>query len=227
MLVSLGGPAGDGNFRLDYIPSLTVQAGPCSSPRTLPGFGFVFTATVQVAGFVAAFDISLPTFFGIDTSPAEGGILEFATLVLPFDAVGSACHESQGIDPVLVRATTPFGAGADVVAATVRTNVACNTFGSGLTTISCPSGTPAAGAVPAVVSAGLGAMVSNTLNFHHRTTRGGSVSPSAGMYLRARNADLTMTTTRLMPAAASDCPNALDTTPGRPPMCMIDLLVLE
>jgi hypothetical protein len=226
-LVSLGGPAGDGNFRLDYIPSIPLRSGPCNNPRIIPGFGFVFTGTVTYGAILAAFDISLPILFAIDTIPAPGGITEFATFVLPFDAVGT-CHEFQSVGPIVVRASTPLGIGATEAANAIRTGLACNLFGTGLATItSCPANTPAGGSTPPLVTAGLAAMVSNTLNFHHRTTRGGTVTPAADVYVRTRNADNAITTTRVAPATASDCPNAISTAPGRPPMCMIDLLVLE
>lgn len=226
-LVALGGPGGNGNFRLDYIPSIALRSGPCTNPRMIPGFGFVFTGTVTYGAILASFDISLPILFGIDTVPAPGGVTEFSTFVLPFDAVGT-CHEFQSVGPIVVRAHTPLGIGATEAATAIRTGLACNIFGTGLATItSCPANTPAGGSTPPLVTAGLAAMVSNTLNFHHRTTREGSVTPAADVYVRTRNADNAITTTRVAPATATDCPNAISSAPGRPPMCMIDLLILE
>lgn len=226
--VALGGTNGNGNFRLDYIPSVDVLMGTCSNPELISGFGFVFTGTVVAAAGLASFDVSLPILFGIETVSAPNARNDFKVWVLPFDAVGSPCLERQAIGSIVVRANTPLGVGAREVASGVRTSLVCGLFGSSVATIDCPDDTPAAGSTPPGLILGLAAMVQNTLMFHHRKTHGDTrVQDRFRVYMRLRNADKRVTTTRMIPGTVSDCPGALDQTVGRPPMCMVDLLLLE
>lgn len=226
--ISLGGSDDDGDFALDYIPSVPVQMGSCSAQRTLPGFGFVFTGTLN--GFFSSFEIKLPIIFAIGTEPdfINPQIKEFAVFVLPFEVIGSSCLESQGVGPIVVRATTPLGVGATQVAENVRNALLCNLVGSSLETIECPDETSEDPATPLMAIRGLGLIVKDTLDFYHRKAwgTGKSVSPAMNVYMRLRSADNKLTTTRMIPARNEDCPGALVITAGLP-MCMVDLMVLE
>lgn len=225
--VGPGGPARDGNYRLDYVPSVPVQMGPCNNQRTIPGFGFVFAGSVIFGNGLASFDVSIPIIFGIDTVPEVNGRNKFKVFVLPFDVVGSPCLEPQAVGPIFVRATTPLGVGAREAADAVRKTLACGLFGSGLSTIDCPDDAPETGSMSPLLLLGIAAMVENTLLFYHRKAHSGNVTQAMSVYIRARGADNKVTTTRIVPATGEDCPNALDDRRGRPAMCIFDLMILE
>jgi len=194
--LSLGGSGNDGDFTLDYIPSMKALRGCGNSPAEDTATGFVFGATIS-APLGSEVRIRIPLIFSATPDPGfnPGGA---SVQVHPFEDVGS-CQETQFINAITVHASTFFGIGAQTMADETQKQIVCSLFGPTVEGFDCTG--IAAAPIDPIFIAVLGAMFDNTLTFYWRKTHGqnSAVPGNFGLYLRPRNADNRISSTNVTP----------------------------
>jgi hypothetical protein len=120
--IDLGGSGDDGDFELHFIPRLQykVNSGSTDDRKIeTPGIGLYFTCKVKVSMgaplFEARIVIPILIMFTRNTTTRN-----FSIAILPFQDMLLGSATPEGLDKILVTASTPFGAGSREAATQVR-----------------------------------------------------------------------------------------------------------